>query len=147
MRKRSAAPASGAASASMIRSIPSSRTTDLRKSVLDEQWRDRPVPATAASSPFSLNCNPSLYSCTMSLFSKLRNLFEEEEDAAAAEPDATAVPPQPAGAGGKTSTAAARAAARRRRKLDMRERLAAMIQPDGSVAGGIVKFISLFPIA
>src|SRR5690242_19988683 len=84
----------------------------------------------------------------MSLFNefgrKLRNLFEEEEDGAgpAAEPPAR----RPA-AGLAASTALARAEARRRRKLDMRERLAAMIQPDGSVQGGLVKFISLYPIA
>lgn len=85
----------------------------------------------------------------MSLFNefgrKLRNLFEEEEDGAA--PATAEQPGRRPGAGAAASTTAARAEARRRRKLDMRERLAAMIQPDGSVQGGLVKFISLYPIA
>src|SRR5579872_836637 len=77
---------------------------------------------------------------------KLRLLFEEEEDeAAVAEPADTQ--PAEATAAAPTSSAALRAEARRKRKLDMRERLAAMIQPDGSVKGGILKFVNLFPIA
>jgi len=76
---------------------------------------------------------------------KLRLLFEEEEAGTetAAKPAAKAA----AVTGTANGLAAARAAARRQRKLDMRERLAAMIQPDGSITGGIVKFVNLFPIA
>ena len=77
---------------------------------------------------------------------KLRLLFEEDEDAApadeAARPAAKTVATGPAG-----GSAAARAAARRARKLDMQQRLAAMIRPDGSIQGGIVKFVNLYPIA
>jgi hypothetical protein len=69
----------------------------------------------------------------------LRLLFEE--------PDGPEVAPKAAAAAHPSSGAALRAEARRRRKLDMRERLAGMIRPDGSVAGGIVKFINLYPIA
>lgn len=74
---------------------------------------------------------------------KLRLLFEESEDESAEDAGragAKAVASGPAG-----GSAAARAAARRKRKLDMRERLAAMIQPDGTIQGGIVRFINLYP--
>ncbi|HUA56671.1 MAG TPA: hypothetical protein VMB81_31100 [Candidatus Sulfotelmatobacter sp.] len=77
---------------------------------------------------------------------KLRLLFEEEEEAADAEPDA-AQPAAAAAPAAAPSSAALRGEARRKRKLDMRERLAAMIQPDGSIKGGTVKFVNLFPIA
>ncbi len=73
---------------------------------------------------------------------KLRLLFEEEDDDAPAEAAKPAEAAQlPAGG------AARRAEARRKRKLDMRERLAAMVQPDGSLKGGRVMFVSLFPFA
>jgi hypothetical protein len=89
----------------------------------------------------------------MSLFNeswrKLRNLFEEEaDDAAVDDPAADAAPEKAApGPGPGHGASALRAEARRKRKADMRERLAAMIQPDGSIKGGIVKFINLYPIA
>ncbi|MBI3512496.1 MAG: hypothetical protein HY060_00220 [Proteobacteria bacterium] len=76
---------------------------------------------------------------------KLRNLFEEEEEASADAPAADA-PEKPA-ASPAMSPSALRAESRRKRKADMRERLAGMIQPDGSVRGGTVKFVNLFPIA
>jgi hypothetical protein len=85
----------------------------------------------------------------MSLFNeswrKLRLLFEEEEiaDAVGAEEAPEPAPPAAAAPG----STALRVEARRKRKLDMRERLARMIQPDGTVKGGIVKFVNLFPIA
>jgi hypothetical protein len=74
---------------------------------------------------------------------QLRLLFEEEDDEAA---DGEAASPAPA-AHAAPGGAGLRAEARRKRKLDMRERLAGMIQPDGTVQGGIVKFVNLFPIA
>jgi hypothetical protein len=81
----------------------------------------------------------------MSLFNeswrKLRLLFEEEDGAASG-----AAPAERPAQAAAVSSAALRAEARRQRKADMRERLAAMMQPDGSVQGGIVKFVNLFTI-
>src|SRR5215471_2341188 len=87
----------------------------------------------------------------MSLFNeswrKLRNLFEEEDEEAAAAAPAEEADERPAPAAAAAPHGAAiRAEARRKRKADMRERLAAMSQPDGSIKGGIVKFINLYPI-
>lgn len=70
------------------------------------------------------------------LFKKLKLLFGEAEGAAAAAVAQTT-----------SQSGALRGEMRKRRRLDMRERLAQMIQPDGSVSGGIVRFINLYPIA
>lgn len=73
-------------------------------------------------------------------FRKLKQLFEDDAaaQAAAAAPVASTSNP---------GAAAMRAEARAKRKLDVRERLAAMIAEDGSVTGGLVKYINLYPIA
>jgi hypothetical protein len=75
----------------------------------------------------------------MSLLDRLRQMMGTEQAAA----------PAPAGAGQARveRLAAMRAGARERRRKDMREKLAFVIDPQGQIAGALVKFVNLQPIA
>src|SRR5437763_8716860 len=79
----------------------------------------------------------------MSLLDRLRQMMGAEEAAAAAAAASAAT----AGQARAERLAAMRGEQRQRRRRDMRERLAALINPAGLVSGALVKFVNLQPIA